>query len=259
MEDWIKLQTDALVTYVNSFIVRSPSQSHNLIIKRDHSLRVAEHSRRLALHLKLNDEDVKVAVVAGIFHDIARFKQLKLYNTFNDLKSFDHADYAIPILKENEWLNGWSEEVLQIIYLAIRWHNKLDLPPDLTGRELLHARILRDADKLDIFKVLTDYYSDTDQPANHTLSWELPEAREVSPEVAEAVLSEKLVSKKLVRSDVDVKVMQLSWVYDLNFRYSAEVIRKNRFLEKIYNSLPENEGITEIYRKIMIFVENKLQ
>ena len=105
---------------------------------------------------------------------------------------------------------------------------------------------------------MTDYYADKSQTPNHTLTWELPEARQVSPGVAKEVLSGKLVLKHLVKSDVDVKIMQLSWVYDMNFRHSVEMIMKNRFLEKIYVSLPKNDTTIEIYRKIKVYVENKL-
>jgi putative nucleotidyltransferase with HDIG domain len=258
MEDWIKIPTRTFESYVNSFTGLSPLQHHNFIIKKEHSLRVAENSGSLAEHLKLDDEDAKVAVLAGIFHDIGRFKQLTEYNTFNDAESFDHADYAIEIIMKNGFLSHWNSEVQQIIYKAIQLHNKFEIPQNLAPRELLHARILRDADKLDILKVLTDYYTDKNQAPNHTLTWELPVARQVSPGVAREVLSGKLVSKHLVKSDVDVKIMQLSWVYDLNYRFSVSMVLKNRFMERIYGSLPKNDTTIEIYRKIKVYAENKL-
>ena len=47
-------------------------------------------------------------------------------------------------------------------------------------------------------------------------------------------------------------------VFDLNFKPSFELIFEQRFFEKIYNSLPKNDLVIEIYRKIKIYTENKL-
>jgi hypothetical protein len=52
--------------------------------------------------------------------------------------------------------------------------------------------------------------------------------------------------------------MQLSWVYDINFKPTFEYLLKNRFLEKIYNTLPKKDIIIDIYRKVKVFAENKL-
>lgn len=72
------------------------------------------------------------------------------------------------------------------------------------------------------------------------------------------MLAGKLVSKKNIVSEIDVKIMQLSWVYDFNFRPAFEYLLKNRYLENVYNSLPKNDLVIEIYRKIKVFAENKI-
>jgi hypothetical protein len=40
----------------------------------------------------------------------------------------------------------------EVIFTAVSFHNKLEIPKKLNGRELLHTRLLRDADKLDIYE-----------------------------------------------------------------------------------------------------------
>ncbi|MGM0621968.1 MAG: HD domain-containing protein [Bacteroidota bacterium] len=245
-------------SYVDSFAGLTPEQQNNFTIKKEHSLRVAANAHQLANYLELDDEDKKVAFTAAVFHDIGRFKQLVDFNTFNDEVSADHAEYAVEIVKEKGILKNWNEELRHLVFAAIQLHNKLSLPKRLNERELLHAKLLRDADKLDILKVLTDYYTDRNKPANHTLTWELPTATKVSPQVAKEVLAGKLVSKSEVKSELDVKIMQLSWVYDINFKPSFELIFRNRFLEKIYSTMPKNDRIIEIYRKVKVFAENKL-
>ena len=258
MEDWEKTSVDLFESYINAFSGLTEEQRTNFTIKKEHSRRVANNSKKLAELLKLEPEDSKLAIIIAIFHDMGRFKQLVTYDTFNDTVSEDHAEAAVEILKEKGFLNELSLKEQEIVFTAIRLHNKFELPKKLDERELLHARILRDADKLDILKVLSDYYTDKTQTPNHTLTWDLPKAIQVSPGVVKEVLVGKLVSKNEVKSEMDVKIMQLSWVYDINFKSSIEMIFQNRYLEKIYSSLPKNDTVIEIYRKIKVFAENKL-
>jgi len=189
---------------------------------------------------------------------MGRFKQLVDYNTFSDSKSVDHAELSTEILQKKEFLQKIDCHEEELIYIVMSLHNKFELPKKLTECQFLHARLLRDADKLDIFKVLTDYYTNLNSAANHTLTWELPKGIEVSPAVKEAVLAGKLVAKQDVASEIDVKIMQLSWVYDINFKPTFEYLLGNRSLEKIYTTLPPKDIIIDIYRKVKVFAENKL-
>ena len=258
MEDWVSFSTVFLNSYIESFQGLTDDQFRNFKIKKDHSLRVVELSASLAASLKLTGDDFQVAYLAALFHDIGRFKQLVDHNTFDDFKSVDHADLSVSLLKESDIIRQTGCAGEELVFCAIGLHNKFELPKNLPERELLHARLLRDADKLDILHVLTAYYTDKNSVPNHTLTWELPMGTRVSPNVAREIMAGKLVSKKEVISELDVKIMQLSWVYDLNFKPSFEHLLKMRFLEKIYQTLPKNDIIIDIYRKVKVFAENRL-
>ncbi len=258
MKEWISISTAWFNNYYKSFNELTESQRFNFEIKKEHSLRVAEIALLLSDKLEWTDEEKQIAFLVGLLHDIGRFSQLVEYDTFSDEKSVDHAENAVKILKgENlfETLNIGNKE---LVFAAILNHNKFKIQDGLTGQELLHARLIRDADKMDIYRVLTEYYQKRSGTANHTLTWELPKGTSVSPAVAKEVLAGKMVSKKNVSSEMDVKIMQLSWVYDLNFRPTFEFLVKNRYLENVYNSLPKNDLVIEIYRKIKVYTENKI-
>jgi putative nucleotidyltransferase with HDIG domain len=257
MEEWVNLSKKRFDEYYNSFTGLSQEQENNFTIKKEHSHRVAEICYSLAEKLKLGDEDKYLAFYIGLFHDIGRFKQLLEFNTFNDSKSVDHAEYSVAVLKEGNFGAMLNDEQFQLALFSIQNHNKLNIPKGLSGDKLLFSQLIRDADKLDILKVLTDYYSNAKARPNHTLTWEMPKGVAVSPEVKKQILSGKLVSKEKVQNELDIKVMQLSWVYDINFKPSFEFIVQKRFLENIYNSLPKNDGVIEIYRKVKVYTENK--
>ena len=244
--------------YVNSYKGLREDQVGNFEIKRSHSLRVADLALMLAKSLELNETETQLAYLIGLFHDIGRFKQLIRYNTFDDAKSVDHAELGIEVINENDFFHDLDKDQLQLVFCAISQHNKLVLAKNIPDKERLFSKLIRDADKLDILKVITDYYSNTKLEPNHTLTWEMPKGSKVSPKVSKQILNGDLVSKDTVLNQLDIKIMQLSWVFDLNFRSSFELLVENRYLEKIYNSLPKNDVVIEIYRKVKVFVENKL-
>jgi putative nucleotidyltransferase with HDIG domain len=239
MKDWIKSAVNDFEAYVNSFTGLTPEQQNNFTIKKDHSLRVTDNTMLLSAKLGLNDFEEKAVVLAAVFHDIGRFRQIAEFNTLNDASSADHAQIAVEVLKENNMLGKWNDGLQEVVYRIILVHNKFELPSNLPEQEMMLSRVLRDADKLDIYKVLSDYYSSKNSPPNHMLTWEM-------------------VSKKEVKNEADVKILQMSWVYDINYKYTVGQIFRNRYLEKIYDSLPKNDPVIEIYRKVKVYAENKM-
>ncbi len=257
MRKQLNLSRQQFEDYVNSFAGLTEEQKKNFSIKKEHSLRVAEIANTLSEKQKFSETDQNLAYIIGLFHDIGRFKQLIEYNTFHDAKSIDHADFGVDVLKDEGLFNGLNEEQIEIALLAIQYHNKRELPKEVNGDARLLAQMIRDADKLDILKVLTDYYANPKAEPNHTLTWEMPAGNIVSPQVAKQILKGSLVAKENVANQLDIKVMQLSWVYDFNFKASFELLMKNRYLEKIYGSMPKNDTVIEIYRKVKVYAENK--
>lgn len=244
--------------YVDSFEELTVEQEDNFEIKRRHSLRVADIAKNMAEKLDAQEGDVHLAYLIGLFHDIGRFMQFKEFNTFNDEKSVDHAKYSVEVIESLNLLGELDDAQVKVALIAIEYHNKQSLPKELSEEEFWFAKLIRDADKLDIYKVITDYYSNPKAKPNHALTWDMPKSNIVSKPVAKSVLKESLVAKSEIKNEIDIKVMQLSWVYDLNYKYSFEVALKERYFEKIYESMPKNDTVINIYRKIKVYAENKV-
>jgi hypothetical protein len=200
--------------------------------------------------------DILVAKLIGLFHDVGRFRQLIEYNTFNDSVSTDHAQLSVDVIDANGLLSELDDINLVQAKTAIFQHNKLELPK-LEDKELLLSKILRDADKLDILKVISDYYENKQLEPNHTLTWELPVGEKASEKVVKYIEQGKLVPKKFVNNQRDIKILQLSWVFDLNFKSSFKILLEKRYMEKIYRSMPKNNESIDIYRKVKIHIENQ--
>jgi len=258
MTKFVNLAVDRFDSYYKSFAKLNPGQIQNLEIKYDHSIRVADLCDKLSAKLGWSEEERTIACITGLFHDIGRFKQLAEFNTFSDTKSVDHARYSAEVLEEQHFLNELDAHQKSTVLTAINLHNKRQLPNDLSADEMKIATLLRDADKLDILKVITDYYTKPNSTPNHTLTWELPAGSVVTPAIVKQVLAGQQVDKVLVKNQLDIKVMQLSWVFDLNFKPSFQLLIEKRFLEKIYGTMPKNDTVIQIYRTIKVYTENKM-
>ena len=205
--------------------------------KFHHSYRVMEFSVEIAKSLNLSDEDIRVTAIAGLFHDIARFKQWTEYKTFIDSKSFDHGDVGYKILKE-ELLDELTsnEEEKRIILTAVRFHNKYRIDDNLSHIEETITNIVRDADKLDIM---------TEQGF-------ITKEDEIKDSLVNNLLEHRLVNNNLVENDMDSLFRLIAFIFDLNFKYSYDYLLKKQIIENKINLL-------EIYgNKDLKFLEEDL-
>ncbi|WP_418591559.1 HD domain-containing protein [Gemmiger sp.] len=67
-------------------------------LKIDHTYRVAALCSRIAESLSLPQQDIDLAWLSGILHDVGRFEQLRRYNTFMDAQSVSHAALSVSVL-----------------------------------------------------------------------------------------------------------------------------------------------------------------
>ena len=79
------------IKYTNNYDAENP----HIFRKIGHSIRVMEISREIAKSLNLTEEQVDLATLIGLLHDIARFEQMKRYGTFKDKLSVDHGDLGV--------------------------------------------------------------------------------------------------------------------------------------------------------------------
>ena len=96
-------------------------------LKIVHTYGVVKASEYIARDLNLSEEDIYLAKLIALLHDIGRFKQIKLYDNFIDnMENNDHADYGVKILFEENLIRKFIEDDKydDIIYKAIFNHNK---------------------------------------------------------------------------------------------------------------------------------------
>lgn len=144
-----------LTNYISEFKTEEPCIKQNIDLKEEHTEKVVLEAISLAKVLGWGERDVCLAGLIARFHDLARFEQFTQYQTFKDKDSRDHGDWGAELFEELNPLPQLTGEDRRILLTAIRYHNKKLISEELTGRELLHCRLIRDADKIDIYRVVT--------------------------------------------------------------------------------------------------------
>lgn len=211
--------------------------------KIHHSLRVMEVSKKIAENLNLTKEQIDLATLIGLLHDIARFEQRKRYGTYYDKKSIDHGDFAIELLEENDFIRNFIEDDKydKIIKTAIKNHNKYELEP-LDGEELLQAKIIKDADKIDIFYQLAYKFAKNKNEIENS---------EISQDYIKQLKQEKCIFRNAEESAIDELVLITSFIYDIHFESSLRLIKEENYIEKMFEQFEFKENTKKQVEEIV--------
>ncbi|MCR5145788.1 MAG: HD domain-containing protein [Clostridia bacterium] len=213
--------------YVDQF----DSSNGKINLKINHIYRVADISRKIAVKINMNEEEQDLAELIGLLHDIGRFMQVKLYNTFNDGKSVNHAEMGSKVLFEDGLIYKFLEDRKydDIIKTAILNHNKDRIDGNISGKMLDFCKIIRDADKTDIFYVLcTEDFADSYGRAD--MSQDL-----ISDEILREFKEDRIINYKERKSGADNMVSHFAYVFDFNYSFCLQFIREKGYIEKLVN------------------------
>ena len=221
-------------------------------LKIDHTYRVASFTERIADSLSLDRTDVDFAWLSGMLHDIGRFEQLKRYGTFIDRLSVDHAELGADILFEEGLINTFTDmdaapERRNMLETAIRLHNKLALPEDLDDQTRMFSDILRDADKCDIFRVLTEPPFDE---RNQKIMQTKDPARE---SVMEYVRKHQCVPRNKEYTALEGLISQCCMAFELVYPESKRIVKEQGYLDSLLNlelQAGPDEQMAELKREL---------
>ncbi|MEG1825064.1 MAG: HD domain-containing protein [Cloacibacillus sp.] len=233
--------------YVDSFRING-ELAPMLELKRKHSRRVQKLASAIAEALEWSEpHDAWTAHAVGLLHDTARFSQYRDFETFQDSASFDHGERGAEILeKEFDWL-GIEESEKNKVLTAVRWHNKIAIPPELPLSSYKWAALARDADKIDVFRMV-QYRIE-----NGTIYDMLPRHKKVSglsPALVDEIRTTGLGSYANARSLQDYRLIQLTWALDLNFPVSVVTLKDEGIFQKIADDLRQY-GIDDLLDLLM--------
>ena len=225
-----------------------------IALKYNHILRVADISKRIATDLNLSEEDRDLAELIGIFHDIGRFEQVKRFNTFVDRDSINHGEYGVKVLFEDGLIEKFNvdEKYYRVIRLAVLNHNRRAIESEgMSDNELLHCKIIRDSDKLDIFYVLN-----TDKFIN-SYGIESMEDEVFSDEIVREFKEDHYIDYSKRKTFGDKWVAHMTYVYDFNFKSSYRAMKEKEYITKLYKYVNFKRKETIRVAKEIVDIANK--
>lgn len=234
--------------YVSRFLSGTADDNKNIMLKKEHTHRVRENALQIAKGFPLDEEDTALAEVIALFHDIGRFPQYRTYRTYRDSDSVNHAVLGARILIENKLLSKLQKEEQFRIVRAVALHNVFQLPQTMDKKDLLHAKIIRDADKLDIWRIFIEILNLPEKERPTAAGLGLPDLASYSPNVLHHLHSREMVKLSELKTINDFKLLQLAWIYDLNFIPSLRLAKERDIIGRLSETLPQEKEIqTAVY------------
>jgi len=224
--------------HIGTFRETDPMHQRSLDLKKEHTARVIAVMNRLTRTLRLSKNACRVASVTALFHDLGRFPQYRRYRTFRDPDSENHAKLSIRELTRYRVLHSLEPEERHLIGRAIIFHNRLCLPDRLDPVTLLHSRLIRDADKVDILRVMADEFRRPKSQQNPVVTLGLNAEEGVRDEVYRRLFAKRIMNYTELKNANEFKVLQMSWLFDINFRETFEILRERDDLDVIAATLP---------------------
>jgi putative nucleotidyltransferase with HDIG domain len=245
----------AFEEYFQSLTIDSPDFQHEFEEIRAHSLRVVDNSLLLSNAVMQNEEEKRVAAVIALFHDIGKASLISK-NVDSLVVQRDHATVSAKIIQQMEFYLNLSADTQLVIVKSIENHNKLKLPKLDNEQQTLFARLLRDADKLDIYDSSYRFFKEK-YGIQPLITVDLSKSAEVSEKILKSIQIGKSAAFEDMKTMNDYKLLLISMALDLNFKYAFRIMTEKQYIQKIYETLPKRDQIIDIYRGIKLFVENK--
>lgn len=242
-------------SFCASFRSTDPEVQRNYDLKELHTRKVCAAARLIA-----QDGPARrlfLAEVTALCHDLGRFPQFRQYGTFKDSDSVNHAYLSAEILKQSNLLDFLSSSERKHVITAVRLHNVYLVPAGLAPEAEDLLRIVRDADKLDIWRVFIEFFHAPEAERASAAGLGFPDLPQCSPEVLAELRAGRMVQLASLQSLNDFKLLQLSWVYDINFQSTLRLIIERGIVERLSATLPREQAVAEVLDTVRSYLERR--
>ncbi|HIJ95976.1 MAG TPA: HD domain-containing protein [Desulfuromonadales bacterium] len=231
--------------YVQPFLETDAEGVKNIQLKIEHTGKVCEAMAQLASGEKLSENQTLIASAVALLHDVGRFPQYQRWRTFRDSESDNHARLAIDVIRQEKLLDKFDPAERLLIEEAIRFHNLLEVPAQFQSASRLYINLIRDADKIDIWRVFTELLAQAPEERASAATLGLPDIPdEVTAACVAALSGGRIVQLDSARTLNDFKLLLISWVYDLSCSTSGRILLERGYIPALAESLPKRDDVT---------------
>ena len=249
----------AFQEYISSFENNDDPKFNLKII---HTYHVVDNAIMISKKLGLSEEEINLAALIGLLHDLGRFDELKNLKKFNSVGN-DHAMFASKLLFEENLITKFinTDKYNNIIKKAIENHNKKQIEEGLSSNELLHAKIIRDSDKLDNFdRIKNETIIENIFPGIVENIEELENSL-ISDNVYNSIIKEECVDIKDRKYPLDYLICVLAFTFDLNFKETLLIIKENNYINSLidrFNYINNKEKMNKIRKVLNDYIEKRI-
>ncbi len=218
-----------------------------LQVKYEHSFRVEKLASRIAGEMEWADRDIRSSQAIGLLHDVGRFPQYTEYGTFYDPSSVDHGDLGHEVLVKDFPWEYFDEPLPSKILSSVKYHNKKIIPEGMDEEILPYLKIVRDADKLDVFEVVREHVS-TDRVKDLLPGISLEE--KVSEGLVREIEQKGSASYSNVSTLLDFLMVQTTWILDLNYEPSFRILKANGTLDWLREQLSSDTASAPVFEMV---------
>lgn len=248
----------AIENKLKNFLYTFDITNSKIALKFSHTFRTKNASQKIAISLGLKDRDLYLSNIIALFHDFGRFEQIKEFDSFNDQTTIDHADLGAKLLiDENQienFVDDLTDEEKDLIKVAIVNHNKYAIEEGLAERQQLFCKIIRDADKVDIFRIA----STGSLPINNNIE-------PLREEDTKSFREQKLNKRPKVQNFYTSIFNHLCFIFDINFNESYKIIYENNFIRDykyyilLWSDFKIEEELIDCFDEATEFVKQKAE
>jgi len=254
----VQLQTirRKFLTYVNAYIDQSGKMKNMMELKREHCAFVAKNARELAERSGWNQSKLYAAEALGLLHDVGRFPQLEEYGTFRDECSINHGLRGGQAIKEEGFLDEIDDDLREALTLAVRYHNDRELKQNISAKALPWLKLIRDADRLDIYRVILEKLKNGELEKHPDVVLHLKIDAPPSPTILEAISNQRPPAYTDLRSVADFLLMLLSWTHQMTLLPAAyDIMRERKIVPEFVKFLPNLPEVKFFLRQLPLQIE----
>lgn len=247
------------IEYCDGFYESEEKHNENYRLKKEHTFKVCDNITTIASSEDVPKSLIDTAWLCGLFHDLGRFPQYRQYRTFKDSVSVNHGLLSAEILKESGLRHDFDERQFTIITESVKYHNAYSIPSEIKDQDTLFClKALRDADKIDIWRIFIELYSNDTEGRPSAVGLGLLENRDCSEELIKGIRDGRILKLTEVKTVDEFKILQLSWLFDLNFTESFRIFHKRGYMKCYTKLLPDRQDIKEILDFLEDYIAKKL-
>lgn len=248
--------------YVDGF--RDVPDAAPLRLKVEHTFRVVDHAEVIVDSLAadekerawaLRDDVCRAAVLAALYHDCGRFPQFRQFRTFLDARSVNHAALSFRTLRDEGFLKDEELRVVHLACCAVLLHNRYALSPLLAPEARFVTDVVRDSDKLDIFRVMVSYLDNALPERDAVLLHVKDDPGCWTSKVADDVLAGRVARYTDLHFVNDFRLLLGTWMLELRFSATRRTLAESGLMEKVLEGLPDDPQLRPAKDKLHALLE----